>query len=402
MWWFLASLQTAHAGSGQVDDSADLQGDGAVAVEITCGSLHVTAVHGPHVHLTGTMAGGVGMEGSPGRVEIDATSRDGAGCVALDLEMPARAGLEVEGQAVDLTVDGLEGSIRVGTLSGFVVLHGAPSSVDVQSVSGAVTLDGASGRVNVSSVSGALAVSGVQGEVSAETVSGDIGLRSDTALPSVAIDSVSGNVDLAIRLLPAGQLEANSHSGAIAVHLPADTDAAFELSTFSGTVKSELGGGKNEFTLGAGRGRVEIATFSGGIALAPLGPPAPSSPAPPAQSPGDPGSFEQIVRQAISECAPSAVLQGVDCTGSPCVARFTDPSTPWAAIVGCAPWNAAYGSTASTLGGTAQCTDGTLVPYFLMAPDVGGTPGMARVSKVRSAFPCGAGNSEPASRHRGR
>lgn len=110
----------------------------------------------------------------------------------------------------------------------------------------------------------------------------------------------------------------------------------------------------------------------------------------------EPAPFEDVVRRAVSECASEAVLKGVDCAGSPCVAKFADPDLAWRAIVGCPPWRERFGSTASTMGGRAECADGSLRPFFLIAPDTGGFEAFARVVAVRDVWPCGRGDdSEP-------
>jgi len=48
------------------------------------------------------------------------------------------------------------------------------------------------------------------------------------------------------------------------VHLPADTDARLSQSTFSGQIRNAFGT-DGELVLGAGKGRIELSTFSADI-----------------------------------------------------------------------------------------------------------------------------------------
>ncbi len=111
--------------------------------------------------------------------------------------------------------------------------------------------------------------------------------------------------------------------------------------------------------------------------------------------------FEAVVKRAIADCAPSVALHAVDCTGAACMAIFDDPQLDWATLVGCPVWKEVYGQTVSTLGGHAECADGSLRPYFLMAPEAEGSEAMAAVGRVRDVYPCGPDDSERRRRRRG-
>jgi hypothetical protein len=89
---------------------------------------------------------------------------------------------------------------------------------------------------------------------------------------------VSGSVTLDVGTAVRGEIEVETHDGDVELRLPSDIRATFSLSTFSGTIDSEIGPeprktGRFEpytelrFSSGSEQFEVEIETFSGGIAL---------------------------------------------------------------------------------------------------------------------------------------
>jgi hypothetical protein len=138
-----------------------------------------------------------------------------------------------------------------------------PKSVDfnfdrISSVSGDVELSEITGRINAESVSGDVAVTDVTGVVNANSVSGDV------------------KVDI-LRLQGTGNLKFSSISGDVNVKAPADLNAEVEMSTLSGSLKTDFpitiqerryGPGRSaRGKLGAGLYRLRLTSISGGVDL---------------------------------------------------------------------------------------------------------------------------------------
>ena len=95
-------------------------------------------------------------------------------------------------------------------------------------------------------------------------------------------ETVSGDVAYAGTVDPAGRYDFHSHSGTVHLELPAGTNAALSMETFSGeidrqfplTLRPEAATSdrgrrprRMEFTLGTGGPRINVETFSGDVVI---------------------------------------------------------------------------------------------------------------------------------------
>ncbi len=91
----------------------------------------------------------------------------------------------------------------------------------------------------IASVSGNVEIRGVTGKVHASAVSGDVKVRNVAG--SVSASSVSGDVDVEIdRLEGADSMKFSSVSGDVDVRLPSSLGADISMSSFSGSVRSDF------------------------------------------------------------------------------------------------------------------------------------------------------------------
>ena len=128
----------------------------------------------------------------------------------------------------------------------------------ISSVSGDVKVTGITGRLNASAVSGDVHITDVSGSVSASAVSGDV---------KVEITRLDGSDDMKF----------NTVSGDVSVMLPGNLDADVDMSSFSGSIKtdfaievrSERFGSRNSARakLGDGSRRLKMSTVSGDLSL---------------------------------------------------------------------------------------------------------------------------------------
>jgi len=128
----------------------------------------------------------------------------------------------------------------------------------ISSVSGDVKVTGVTGRLNASAVSGDVHITDVSGSVSASAVSGDV---------KVEITRLDGSDDMKF----------NTVSGDVSVMLPGNLDADVDMSSFSGSIKtdfaievrSERFGSRNSARakLGDGSRRLKMSTVSGDLSL---------------------------------------------------------------------------------------------------------------------------------------
>lgn len=263
-----------------IDEKRPLDADGRVAVNNLAGSIEVVAWDRNEVAISGEL--GEDVE----ELEISGTSksltvhvrypRRKNGSVEetlLRLQVPKNASLDLEGVSADIRVSGTAGALSASSVSGDIEARVSSGEITLSTVSGDVVLDAPSARTELQSVSGDVEARGLRGTVKAETVSGDLSIDGGT-FKSVAAESVSGDLRLmALELESGAELRAETLSGEIAVRLARAPDAQVTLKTFSGSLRSDFGRAQGddrrtfEQTLGSGKGRIELNSFSGDIYL---------------------------------------------------------------------------------------------------------------------------------------
>lgn len=164
---------------------------------------------------------------------------------------------------------------QLGVVSATAVLSGVSGRSSVKSVSGGITLDGLSGDVDANTISGVVEAQGLNGKLNFNTVSGDLTVA-DGWLERLDANSVSGDVTADIDLDPLGGIHVTTVSSDVTLRLAAEADAAVNLHSMSGDVRSEFESLRRSAmpashsvsgSLGGGSGHVSVTTMSGRVML---------------------------------------------------------------------------------------------------------------------------------------
>ncbi|UNO39969.1 DUF4097 domain-containing protein [Streptomyces sp. MST-110588] len=244
--------------------AGSVPGSGAARVE-------VTALHGPPLTVScrdGVLS--VGYKDLPWKGWLDFGKLKGWRRTAVvSVTVPAATGVRVGVVGAGAVISGISGRTQLNGVSGGSTLVGLTGPVRAETVSGDVQAQAVTGDLRFSSVSGDLTVvDGAGASVRAESVSGDMVL--DLDLPPAAGPGGTGRTDVKLTTV----------SGEVAIRLPdpadAQVDAQVEANTTSGTVANafedlrvsgQWGAKRITGRLGAGNGRLEVTTVSGGLAL---------------------------------------------------------------------------------------------------------------------------------------
>lgn len=275
-----------------INQTRPLDPRGRVEIENLKGRIEVRAWDRNQVGITGSLGDGVeklSVEGDRGRLVVRAEyprniggwgRRNRTGPTTLILRVPLQADLGIESVSADVSVTGVAPrKLDIDSVSGDIVVAGAPRQASIQTVSGRqqLTLNSA-GDIRSDSVSGDILLRGrLGGEVHAETASGRISIDSSgQALSRLALASVSGDADARIALASGGTIKAETVSGDVRLTLPKALSARVAAESFSGTLrapgakvrKEEYGPGSSlEARYGSGAGEIRIDTFSGDASL---------------------------------------------------------------------------------------------------------------------------------------
>lgn len=197
-----------------------------------------------------------------------------------DLVIRVPSGSQVTGQGVssDFQVDGVEGGLKIGTVSGEIEVDSSSDNITLETVSGNIDINDSWGKMKLSSVSGDIDADGKALFFDAQTVSGDIdGVIGKTEL--IDVNSVSGDIDLVFEMSRDARLDAETVSGDLNFTFNnKNLDADFEVDTGPGgdidnalsnskAEKSFIGSEKIRFKLGSGSANIDISTMSGSVSL---------------------------------------------------------------------------------------------------------------------------------------
>jgi DUF4097 and DUF4098 domain-containing protein YvlB len=258
--------------------------DARISISNVSGSIVVSGWDRQEVHITGTLGRNVEdlrVEGSRGNLEIEVEypRLSGLRNAGADLEIKVPHGCHLEASTVnaDMDVSDLTGRVSLTTVNGNIGIQGRPNRLSVRSVSGDFVLAVDSPRVEISTVSGDLVISGACARLTLESVSGDIDVSAGP-LEELKANTVSGDIEFRGHVAEDADLEFASQSGNVLFQVPEGLGAGFSIETFSGDIDSELGqrperksryapGKKLEFSVGSGRGSIDIATFSGDVEI---------------------------------------------------------------------------------------------------------------------------------------
>jgi DUF4097 and DUF4098 domain-containing protein YvlB len=148
----------------------------------------------------------------------------------------------------------LGSAVKAVTASAEVECRGDLSDVNVKTASGDVTVERATGEVAVKTASGDVEAQRVDGDLRVETASGDV--RADYVGGATRINTASGDVtigqatsdiaantasgDVTLGVPRHGNVEAKTASGDVTLRVPTGTGVWLDVSTISGTTRSNL------------------------------------------------------------------------------------------------------------------------------------------------------------------
>lgn len=273
-----------------IDQTRPLDPRGRIEIDNLKGRIQVRAWDRNEVRITGTLGEGVEklvIDGDRDNLEVrvqypkrmGSWRSDRSEPTVLLLQVPLRADLDIESVSADIDVDGVApGDLDIETVSGNVVVAGAPGQASVSSVSGDLRLTLNSREARSETVSGDIVLAGrLDGEVHAETVSGDIHIDSrGERVRRLSTGTVSGDAEVQVGLVDGGEIRSETVSGDIRLRLPKSLSARVRGESFSGDLeapdvqvhKEEFGPGKSfEARYGTGAGEIRIESFSGDAIL---------------------------------------------------------------------------------------------------------------------------------------
>lgn len=277
-----------------INESRPLDGLGSVEIDNVKGSIQVRVWDRPEVKIEGQLGEGVEklqIEGDRQQLSIKVrypNRGSGIGFLAggdkseptdLKITVPLRAKLDIDAVSANVDVTGVASrELKIDSVSGDVAVAGAPREAEIESVSGDLKLTLNSPKVSAQTVSGDLDLRGrLTGEVAVETVSGRVELAvHESRLNKLSGESVSGDLRIDAALADGGEIGLKTVSGDVRLRLPRGLSAVVRGESFSGDLRAPDAqiqrpkhgpGASFEHRYGSGSGRVRLETFSGDATL---------------------------------------------------------------------------------------------------------------------------------------
>src|SRR4030042_1768765 len=141
--------------------------------------------------------------------------------VDYKLWIPEKAALKANNISGDITAEAIGGAAALRAVSGDIQLTKAAGGADCNSGSGNVTVADVTGSAFLKSVSGDVKATSIKGSVEAESVSGDVELVEVSEATTVRVKALSGEVLYRGGISKQGNYSLKSHSGNVALYIPA-------------------------------------------------------------------------------------------------------------------------------------------------------------------------------------
>ena len=210
--------------------------------------------------------------------------------ISYDIVVPSSTQLRSHTGSGGQTIDGIQGTLEVGSGSGGLRVTNIGNTVRADTGSGSIEIENVKGNVRAKTGSGSINARGISGGFEGDTGSGHITLE-QTAPGAVRADTGSGGLDLRgvhgsldakagsghIRAegAPSGAWTVHSGSGGVELKLPSDASFDLDAHTSSGsislnhpvTVQGAVGRKEVRGKVRGGGVPVEVETGSGNIEI---------------------------------------------------------------------------------------------------------------------------------------
>ena len=220
-----AVLAPAARAQEKLNRGFPLNAAGSVKIFNFAGSIRIVGWDRDSVAITGTFETGGRFFGGGGRdgIKLGVEGPAGGPTPRADLvvRVPATSQVWARGAATRITVEGVIGSVDIGSVGGAVQVDGAPRELIAETMDGALEITGSPAILRAKTATGTLLWRGGGPAAALSSVSGRITTEGGP-LGRVRIETVSGEVHILAALRADASVTVESHSGSVELRVPAD------------------------------------------------------------------------------------------------------------------------------------------------------------------------------------
>ncbi len=247
---------------------------------LTNGSVRVTGWDRDSIVVTGAAGPGrffIGGAGRAAKMGVDDDPTRPGDIAHLEVQVPRRSRVWIKTTGADVHVADVEGGLDLYSVSGGIRVGGRAAQVYAESMDGNVDVSAPATWVRVKTAAGSISLKGPSGDVSASSVSGNVVIVGER-FERARFESVTGDLRFEGDVDHGGALTFETHSGTVALALPATLSASLDLTTHHGRITNALtrdlprpsrAGAAATLSIETGNGGAEVTarSFKGNIVL---------------------------------------------------------------------------------------------------------------------------------------
>lgn len=227
----LWGVSTAHAQKA-INRGWALHADGAVKIFNDVGSIRVIGWDRDSVAISGTVAstGTFFGGGSPDGVKMGIETASGkANPSDFVIHVPARSRIWVRSASASIDVSEFSGSLDASTVSGAVRIQGSMSELRAESMNGTLDVSASPAYLRLKSATGGITWTGSSEDVGIVTVSGRVVVNAGS-VRRARFESIDGEIRYGGSVASTGSIAVDTHSGNVTLALTKGSAADLEVS----------------------------------------------------------------------------------------------------------------------------------------------------------------------------
>ena len=283
----MTCLTSTAAAQRGIDRRMPLAPDGTIRITNLAGIVRLHGWDRDSIAVTGEVGRGskgffMGGDRTAVKLGVDIPNDDVTGAEPLTLEVwvPMGSRVRVKSTRGSIVVDGVTGSLDLGSTSGEIRVTGVPRELTVETMDGDMELEGAVVWLRARSAGGDITVRGGAEDLVSASVSGAVTVTGGP-VRAARLETMTGNIVFEASIARGAVLDLGTHSGAVRVLLPKGSTPTVEATTVAAPIDNNLtpqramirGDGRELALSLGGDARLTVRSFKGAVTLAWGGPP---------------------------------------------------------------------------------------------------------------------------------
>ena len=287
LWVLATCLTSTAAAQGRISRRLPLAADGTIRITNLAGVIRLHGWDRDSIAVTGEVGRGskgffMGGDRTAVKLGVDIPGDDvtSAEPSTLEVWVPTGSRVRVKSTRGVIVVEGVTGSLDLGSTSGSITVNGVPRELTVETMDGDIELDGAVVWLRARSAGGDVTVRGGAEDLVAASVSGAVTVTGGP-VRAARLETMTGDIVFEASIARGAVLDLGTHSGGVRVLLPKGSTPTVEATTVAAPIDNNLtpqraairGEGRELALSLGGDARLTVRSFKGAVTLAWGGPP---------------------------------------------------------------------------------------------------------------------------------